>query len=542
MRGNRYMSWWCSTPVAVLLALAAWLGAPAAWAAEFHVVVGDQPGGTGSAQNPWDLATAFGHPAAVQPGDTIWLHGGTYPISGNLTSVLTGTSDLPIVVRQAAGERATLDTGDTPANRVIIDGQYTWYWGFEITSSAADRWAADGVAAQRGYSIDVGNNGGNPGIRLINLVVHDTGGAIGFWSGVTEGEVYGCLIYYNGYDYSDRGHGHAIYTQNVSGPKRIADNVLFGQYSHGVHAYTEGGQINDFLLEGNIGFENGVVSTISGRTRNLLIGGTPVAQDPTVRQNYAYFDPAVGDGTSCDLGYGAGTANAIVQDNVLVGGGTAFRIASTNPTVTGNTIYGPSDGADAVTFPNNVFGQSPPTTGAAVFVRPNEYDTDRANVVAFNWALAASVDADPSDLLVPGDLYELRDVQDYFGPAAATGSYQGGTIPLPMDRTDVSAVTGTPATPFVHTSAQFGAFVLLRTGHEDPGTGGGGAGGNGTGGSAGSGGSGATGASAGAQGPAEEDSGCGCRLARDGSAGGAGWLAMLSLVLLGRRRAAAGGR
>ncbi len=68
--------------------------------------------GTGTISNPWALQTALSQPSAVHPGDTIWLRGGTY--TGLFTSSLTGTSDLPIVVRQYPGERATLDGNVNP--------------------------------------------------------------------------------------------------------------------------------------------------------------------------------------------------------------------------------------------------------------------------------------------------------------------------------------------------------------------------------------------------------------------------------------------
>ena len=63
--------------------------------------------GTGTFANPWNLGTALAHPAAVHPGDTIWLRGGTY--RGTFASYLTGTSGAPIKVRQYPSERATLD-------------------------------------------------------------------------------------------------------------------------------------------------------------------------------------------------------------------------------------------------------------------------------------------------------------------------------------------------------------------------------------------------------------------------------------------------
>ena len=44
----------------------------------FYVSPTGAPSGDGSFANPWDLATALDGPAAVTPGSTIWLRGGTY--------------------------------------------------------------------------------------------------------------------------------------------------------------------------------------------------------------------------------------------------------------------------------------------------------------------------------------------------------------------------------------------------------------------------------------------------------------------------------
>jgi hypothetical protein len=450
------------------------LASTTALAAEWHVTPDGTAEGDGSEGAPWDLATAFAHPEAVQPGDTIWLHGGTYEIVGRLVGVLTGTAEAPIVMRAVVGERVTLDTGASADNRVGIEGAHAWYWGFEVMSSAEDRWADDGNAAERGYSIDAGGNG-NPGIKLVNLVVHDTQGAVGFWSGLTdESEVYGCLIYYNGYDFEDRGHGHAIYSQNVEGAKYVRDNIMFGQYSHGIHAYTEGGEIDDFVMEGNISFENGVISTISGRTRNLLVGGAPIAANPQLRANYTWFDRTIDEGTSCDIGYGAGTSNAIAEDNVCVGGGVSFRVLGEPMSIAGNTFVGPVEGYDAMDFPDNDVHFDTTPRGVMSFVRPNAYDPDRAHLVVFNWDLADTVDVDLSAFLADGDGFELRDAQNYFGDPVLTGTYDGPAA-IPMTPGPAAEVIGTPATPYVHTSAEFGAFVLLRTeagpGGTDDGTG-----------------------------------------------------------------------
>src|SRR3972149_210724 len=47
-------------------------------AAEYYAAPYGTPGGDGSYDNPWDLATALAQPPALQPGDTLWLLGGYY--------------------------------------------------------------------------------------------------------------------------------------------------------------------------------------------------------------------------------------------------------------------------------------------------------------------------------------------------------------------------------------------------------------------------------------------------------------------------------
>src|SRR4051794_30589689 len=64
--------------------------------------------GDGSIAHPWDLATAIaGGVGRVQPGDTIWLRGGTY--RGSFRSTVAGRIGAPVVIRQYAGERAIID-------------------------------------------------------------------------------------------------------------------------------------------------------------------------------------------------------------------------------------------------------------------------------------------------------------------------------------------------------------------------------------------------------------------------------------------------
>src|SRR5690242_1169364 len=73
--------------------------AGSAQAAEFYAAPNGSSAGTGSIGSPWDLQTALNGPANVQPGDTIWLRGGTYRISNRPTkfvSRLAGAVNQPI--------------------------------------------------------------------------------------------------------------------------------------------------------------------------------------------------------------------------------------------------------------------------------------------------------------------------------------------------------------------------------------------------------------------------------------------------------------
>src|SRR3954454_10513251 len=81
-------------------------------ASDFYVSPGGSPKGNGTMVNPWDLQTALNQPSVVNPGDTIWLRGGTHAISNRPTkfiSQLSGADGQPITVRQYPGERATVD-------------------------------------------------------------------------------------------------------------------------------------------------------------------------------------------------------------------------------------------------------------------------------------------------------------------------------------------------------------------------------------------------------------------------------------------------
>ena len=433
-------------------------------AAEFYVSPSGSSSGSGSVASPWDLETALGQPPAVKAGDTIWLRGGTY--TGHYVSSLKGTKNKPIVVRQYPGERATID-GNYGGNEVtlIVNGQYAWFWGFEVTNSDPGRTSATRGTdpARRG----TGTNLLGRGTKLINLAIHDTVEGVLTTALAPDAEVYGNLIYYNGYDAPDRGHGHVIYVQNETGTKRVVDNVIFGQFGIGIHGYTETGKLDDLHIEGNTSFANGVLSQVTGPTMDILVGAngskastpadsTKVAKRTYLVSNYTYY---ASGGTAVNLGFSKGIASPTLLDNYFAGGQALALVNAFRPiTMSGNSLAGTLSGFNKSEFPSNTYFSGRPT-GQKIFVRPNQYEPGRANITVYNWDRAATASVSLEGVLDKGTAYEVRNAQDFFGAPVLSGTYQGGAIAIPLSGLTATVPVGRPAP--AATGPDFQVFVLL---------------------------------------------------------------------------------
>ena len=407
----------------------------------------------GSIGSPLSLAAAIGPTSPARPGDTIYLRGGTYV--GNFGSDLKGTPQSPIVVRQYPGERATLDANAPPlyGTALAVRGHDTWFWGFEVTDSHPDR------LAWRPILVDVTG----PRIKLINLIVHDGGGGFGAWSTAPDAELYGSLIYNVGWDDAvTRGHGHSIYVQNESGTKLIEDNILYNGFSFGIHAYTEQGAINNLQFRGNIAFNAGRLSVVSGVKSNLLLGGNQVANDAVIDANVLYYSPGL-YGRNMDIGYVKPCNRPLIQNNDAGGANAAISINCSNALVTGNSFYGSVPDTTPSAYPNNIYHATRPPTHTVV--RPNRYENGRGHVAVFNWDLQPFVSVDLSGIgLSPGDRFEVRDAQNYFAGPVHGGVYDGTAVLIPM--TGLTAVAPIGNAPIVppHTGPEFGAFIVQRVG------------------------------------------------------------------------------
>jgi hypothetical protein len=438
--------------------------AAAVSANQFHVTTSGTSTGTGSTSRPWDLQTALNRPSSVQPGDTIWVHGGTY--KGIFTSRLNGTSSLPIIVRNWNNERATIDGGNSDGKVIFtVYSTYTWFWGLEVMSSETNKiatipvennsWPVD-IMYGEGVIIDQNGTNGT-GCKFINLVVHDTRQGFSSWQDAVGAEVYGCVMYDNGWQGPDQTHGHNIYVQNLDGTKLFSDNYVLRAYSHGIQAYG-----SDAAYLNNLQFVSNVEANSVGR--GFLLGCGNPALNPLFKDNVLYRDEPSTGTTLFFMNYGtnAGTRNAVVTGNYFIGGGLTFN-ANTNLTFTGNTLYNTTVGGEVPSMAGNNVLSTKPSTNTVLF-RKNIYDLKRANITVLNWVGSDYVDVDVSSVLRSGDTYEVRDAQNYFGTPVLSGSYTGQLLHLPMVGLSVPAKVGNDPRSVSHTLKDLGTFVLIGTG------------------------------------------------------------------------------
>ncbi len=465
----------------------------------YYVTTNGTPGGDGSSANPWDLQTALaGGGGSVQPGDTIWLRAGRY--AGAFTSALVGTSGAPIIVRQYPGERARIDGVGETRSTLTIDGAYTWFWGFELYNSSSDRTSQ----AARPDVVYV-RNGSN--IKLVHLVVHDGGIAIYTEPTAVSPEIYGCLLYNNGWQTATRGSGHAVYVKTDATPRLVRDNVIFNQFGFGVHAYSDlgSGGLHNIRVVGNVSFNNGAIAAAGTNTSNanILVGGQEPVDSALLTDNMTYRNPSSPQ-VNVRVGYPAvpggsvtvrknyfvgGTpivsfeswGTAAVDSNTMAGGATTVFLTDTSlggyawganqylrdSTAAAwryqGTLYTLPDWRTATGLGATDQATSTLPSQPQVFLRPSVYEPGRATIVVYNWPGQSAVSVNVSGVLSAGDVYEVRNAQAWFAPTPVlSGTYGGGSLTLPLAGVAPPAPIGGSPTAPPTTGPAFQVFVLSR--------------------------------------------------------------------------------
>ncbi len=291
---------------AFVVASFAWAGS--VFAADFYASAAGSPAGDGSIGNPWDLTTALHHPPGVQPGDTIWVRGGTYP--GAHTSLLVGAEGQPITVRAYRRERVVLDYASngncdpvdpdecSPNNQrcdalsVPTCSHDVIFRDLEIVNSAASGRVSlpaggcseapeccyvDGVApplkSECGESpAGIARAQWSPlyvrgdRVKIVNVVVHDGGTGIVAEQVALDTEIYGALVFNNGWVDPASGQGHGLQIENNTpswrrSRKEVRNSVLWNNFGDGYRSVTTWGRFSDdLLLEDLVSFNNGAPS------------------------------------------------------------------------------------------------------------------------------------------------------------------------------------------------------------------------------------------------------------------------------------------
>ncbi len=376
-----------------------------AFASDWYVGAQGKPTGQGTEESPWDIESALLDNHDVQPGDTIYLLGGTYRRrpEEQYEIKLVGAEEKPIHIRSAPGQRTTIDGG------LIVQepSAHVWIWDLEILVSEPNPTEPVGPGSHpEDFKRPWGglNMRGGTNCKYINLVIHDNRQGVSFWVAAKNSELHGCIIYDNGWPATDRGHGHAIYTQNDDGVKTISDCIMTGGYGYTMHAYgSSRAYVNNYLAEGNICYDAGT----------FLIGGGRPSHGIRVFKNYLH------NVNRLQLGYSAPyNEDCEVRGNVIVNG--ALQIKEFKKFIEEDNLILSKDDPRP---------EGPPV----VVLRPNKYDHNRANLVIFNWDKRASVDVDASSFLSIGDKYRLMNPRDFFGKPVLEGRHTGDPISVPIE-------------------------------------------------------------------------------------------------------------
>jgi len=462
---------------------------------EYFVSPTGTSSGSGSAASPFSLEYAFsGAGNTILPGDIVWIQEGTY--LGKYDITVSGTKDKPIVFRAIDGARVILDSNGgvgkeksytiglgTPDSLVA---DYIWIWGLEVTSSDENRYPGTKANGRGGIGVVRGE-----GIRIINCIVHDAAGGVDAWKSAKEIEIYGCLLFNNGWIEADRGHGHGNYMQSYKGNRKtFAESIMFnnfGNFGHHVYGGTSA-DLFDFTLAGNFHCDNGLL--FGGNSSSVCRAGTiAICEEMTYRAGViiGYWDSPNKDVLLKDNYFASNLSlkfwhKAFLTDNTFLADITIVPtkgIPLNDQIIAQGNLYPyriTIDGGQTYDLAGwQASGQDPTGKRAAktnrVFIRPNRYEKGRAHIFVYNWEKHSSI---ALDLSLTGlkikENFEIRNAFDYNGTPVYSGTYTGN-ISLEM-REDYSYVkplgshtlTTADQDKYIrtHPGREFGAFVLVK--------------------------------------------------------------------------------
>jgi hypothetical protein len=431
------------------------------------------------------------------------------------------------VFRWNRGQMGTTPAIHTNGTTLYLTGTYLNQCGsnvifrdFEITSTTLTNRNVDDGSAN---TMPGGLNFSGTGNKALGLIIHNVGEpAIGWAGGGSPSEVNGCLFWgigmydpvgtqfpYGGTNYYIR--GSPIY--GAGSGNLMKDCISFRNFTTAGKFFTSSGLVNNSGMVGNIGFMNPLDGfemasgngpmtncvwqtnymfldspmigwNLNGNVNFTIVGNTIVGgmiklnevASGVVSNNVVFQGPAVSGNnfttrttpwTNCNVLWNYNTYYSSMTDLQLYG----FTLNifdmpnTTNSSGGGRLLLG--DWRQYTGFDSNsTYTAGWPTNYLDVSVRRLDYDANRFHICVVSTSGQTNAPLTLSSYgFSPGDSYELRDAQNYF-TVIALGIYNGRTINLPLNLTNVPAIPGVTHFANEHTNVKhpglFNAFVLCR--------------------------------------------------------------------------------
>ena len=247
------------------------------------------PYARGTSEDPLP-ATEIGSFGLVQPGHTVLFKAGTYNlpfqnnhpsngIGGMVTLNFSGTSNNRITVKEADGlYTAKLNGQDHRGNVFKVVGSNLDVIGFEIYKQPTHRVTdQEGSGGQpmgsnntRMSGSGIENNGADN--RFYYNYIHDIPtDPISDFERAHRSDYFGTVLNNNGWNSTDRNHGHGLYTQNrgSNGQKKIRDIIVFGEYGSTIKiAGSDDSYTENYLISGAITYNSGFGAQAGGGSQN----------------------------------------------------------------------------------------------------------------------------------------------------------------------------------------------------------------------------------------------------------------------------------
>ena len=374
-------------------------------------------------------------------GDTLILHGGSYPLSSFFELVLSGTAQAPITIRAAAGENPVISYVNASQNIVnirnsshlILDGiEFSGgSRGIRLTASSditiqnchVHHTAANAISAN-----DIGSVYAR--LRFVhNEIDHAGATAEGFYLGCNNDEcrIHDSLIANNYIHHlNDPGvtQGDGIEIKAGSYANIVRDNVIHDTAYPGITLYHANGNGAPNLIEGNVIWASGN-------------NGIQVTADAIVRNNIVLSASDHGIGIHPSQGGTVGNL-FIVNNTVLKASGDAIHVndVSGNVLIANNALYAQSGRAvyaDGTTSLVTMLANAGQGTLAGVSAGFNNAGNLAMDFASANYSGVPPMDLVPANGLLVGtanaaNLAELDFNAALRLPQADIGAYRSNPV------------------------------------------------------------------------------------------------------------------